>query len=93
VDLQERVETSHATIKDLTGGDRCDHASFFYYKQCYLPKWYLDTCPKNGVISFSHKRFCALGLGFELVEIRLNTVRFWANVHSGKCTRSTKNIV
>jgi len=24
---------------------------------------YLDTCPKNDVIPFSQKRFCALGLG------------------------------
>jgi len=27
---------------------------------------YLDTCPKNDVISFSHKRFCALELGLGL---------------------------
>jgi len=51
-------------------------------------KGYLDTCSKNDVISFSRKRFCALGLelelevrvrvgvivlGLELTEIRLNT--------------------
>jgi len=33
-------------------------------------KWYLDTCPKNDVISFFRKGFCALGLGLELAEIR-----------------------
>jgi len=52
-------------------------------------KRYLDTCPKNDVISFSRKDFCALGLGLglelelgyelrlklgsQLTEIRLNT--------------------
>jgi len=43
-------------------------------------KGYLDTCPKNDVISFCRKGFCALGLGIglglrlrlELAEIRLN---------------------
>jgi len=44
---------------------------------------YLDTFPKNDVISFSRKRFCTIGLEFELhlvldlrlelAEIRLNT--------------------
>jgi len=37
---------------------------------------YLDTCPKNDVISFFQKRFCALGLELGLVlqlgfELRL----------------------
>jgi len=28
--------------------------------------WYLDTCPKNDVILFFRKRFCALALGLGL---------------------------
>jgi len=33
---------------------------------------YLNTCPKNDVISFFRKRFCALDLGLEFeVELRL----------------------
>jgi len=28
--------------------------------------WHLDTCPKNDVILFCRKRFCALGLGLRL---------------------------
>jgi len=64
---------------------------------------YLDTCPKNDVILFSRKRFCALGLGFglelwlglglrlesELPEIRLNTFFGQTSIRAGKCTRST----
>jgi len=57
---------------------------------------YLDTCPKNDVISFSRKSFVlvlelelgfglGLNLGLELAEI---PVRFRSNVHSGKCTRA-----
>jgi len=34
---------------------------------------YLDSCPKNDVISFSRKRFYALGLGLGLADLRLNT--------------------
>jgi len=39
----------------------------------------VDTCPKNDVISFSRKGYCALGLGLglglglESADIRLNT--------------------
>jgi len=53
-----------------------------FFKQIHFYP-YLDTCLKNDVISFSRKRFCALGLKLnfklelglrlELAEARLNT--------------------
>jgi len=40
-------------------------------------------CPKNDVISFSRKHFCALGLSSGLM-LKLAEIRFRSNVHSGK---------
>jgi len=43
----------------------------YLWKYCLLQ--YLATCPKNDVISFSRKRFCALGVRVKFrvrVEVR-----------------------
>jgi len=46
---------------------------------------YLFTFSKNVVISSVRKRYCALGLGMGVVEIR-----FRSNVFSSKCSRSDR---
>jgi len=46
---------------------------------------YLDTCPKNDVISFFRKCFCALGLGLRTeVRIRISGNTFSVKRPSGK---------
>jgi len=47
----------------------------------HVISWYLGTCPKNDVIPFSRKRFCALGLEGEL-ELRLELAEIRSNSFS-----------